>query len=55
MIIVGAPPVDNDSRYTLVEHLLNVVRPEPVVAEPEEIPAPSEAASEETPVEESST
>jgi len=35
MIIVGAPPVNNDSRYTLVKHLLNVVRPEPVVAEPE--------------------
>ena len=34
LIIVGAPPVNNASRYTLVQHLPNVVKPEPVVAEP---------------------
>ena len=33
LIIVGAPPVNNASRYTLVQHLQNVVRPEPVVAD----------------------
>ena len=31
LIVVGAPPVNNISRYTLIQHLLNVVRPEPVV------------------------
>jgi len=33
LIIVGAPPVNNTSRYTLIQHLQNVVVPEPVVAE----------------------
>lgn len=36
LIVVGAPPVNNASRYTLVQHLPNVVRPEPVV-EPEAV------------------
>jgi hypothetical protein len=33
LIIVGAPPVNNASRYTLIQHLQNVVVPEPVVAD----------------------
>jgi hypothetical protein len=40
LIIVGAPPVNNASRYTLVRHLTNVVRPEPVIVdEPNVTPA----------------
>jgi hypothetical protein len=45
LIVVGAPPVNNVERYTLVKHLENVVRPAPVdeVIEPE---TPEETISE---------
>lgn len=33
LIVVGAPPVNNVERYTLVKHLENVVRPAPVEEE----------------------
>jgi hypothetical protein len=35
VILTGAAPLTNTERYTLLQKLDNVVRPEPVVIEPE--------------------
>jgi hypothetical protein len=38
LVVTGATPIYNVERYTLVTHLENVVKPDPLVAEIEETP-----------------